>query len=559
MKQFHLALIETASNQRYIFQSNKLREVLGASELVRRAGTDFVRDAVAEGGFEGACEVCVATSGKAVAAFEAAQDARTFVSRVTRRALAEAPGLGVYGAVSEALSADADPATAAAALRGLFERIGRNRLALAAPETRFGHLPPVAPCRTTGLPGAGWWIDPDGKSAEISAAALAKRAAAREDRRNGVTHGPFAADRLREDFGDAAVCADPDLLEKTGCGWFAVVHADGNGFGEVFMNLDRCLPAGRPRTAQALLAFYADLSAALDDIGRQATVEAVGGLCDRRVRDPARDDPRRAIPIVPLVMGGDDLTVIVDGSQAVAFAAAYVAAFERRSGEHPLVGTLTRNGRPLSFGAAAGVAIVKPHHPFHRAYELSEELLRSAKIVKKVLGAGASALDFQVVFGDTTSDLETLRDGWRIGNASLTLRPYVVSPPARYADAAAESRAWADRRHVDTLAAARAGLAARVVRDGEERMALPRTQQHVLRDALFDGAPAAEARLGLIAHRYPGVDFGVFGEKPSLFLADAGGWPAGRETAAVATRLLDAMEMNDVCGEPAEATTEAAA
>jgi len=548
MQNYFLALVETASNQRFIFQSNKLREVLGASELVRRAGIDFVESAKDAGGFAGRVECCLSTSGKALLKFENQEDASEFIFRLTRKALVEAPGLGVYGAISEPISKDGSPKETASIIRALFERLAQNRLHLAAPETRFGHLPIVSPCRSSGLPAARTWKDPDGNGFGISAIAAAKRAASRMDKRNGVETGCFAADRLHKDFGQLRICADPDLLEKTQCAWFGVLHADGNGFGEVFMNLDQCLPSHYARTADGLLAFYADLSAALDAVGKAATVAATASLVPLRIHKPDQDDPKSVLPLVPLVMGGDDLTVIVDGAQALAFARAYVQAFEQLASADQLIGRLTRNGQHLIFGAAVGIAIVKPHHPFYRAYELSEQLLASAKVVKKVLGAGASALDYQVLYGDTTSDLADMRRDWRIGEAGLSMRPYVISDPARYAGRSEAQQAWAERRQLTKLDAARAALSVKVATDGEERLALPRSQQHVLRDALFSGLDGATAALDLIRYRYPGVNFGVFGDETELFCSDDSGWPEGMKSATRATRLLDAMQLEDVSG-----------
>ena len=59
--------------------------------------------------------------------------------------------------------------------------------------------------------------------------------------------------------------------------------------------------------------------------------------------------------------------------------------------------------------AAAGIAYVKPHHPFSAAYGLAEELTASAKRWKRAAGREVSSLDLHVAFESTLTDLAGLR------------------------------------------------------------------------------------------------------------------------------------------------------
>jgi hypothetical protein len=67
---------------------------------------------------------------------------------------------------------------------------------------------------------------------------------------------------------------------------------------------------------------------------------------------------------------------------------------------------------PKAFGGAAGIAIAKPHYPFHRAYNLAEQLTKSAKATKRLLESDAvSTVDCQVIY-EEAGELENLRRDW---------------------------------------------------------------------------------------------------------------------------------------------------
>ena len=124
-----LTLIETSSNQSFIFSTNKLRENIGASELTYRAGTQWVLSAIAlevpgmarsglwtadgtqlrrnlldssrnpaiEEPSSTGLEIIVAASGKAMFLSHSREVAQKIIRRVTKKALEEAPGLNICG------------------------------------------------------------------------------------------------------------------------------------------------------------------------------------------------------------------------------------------------------------------------------------------------------------------------------------------------------------------------------------------------------------------------------------------------------------------------------
>lgn len=191
----------------------------------------------------------------------------------------------------------------------------------------------------------------------------------------------------------------------------AVVHADGNGLGQIFTSFETHVGApGNRAYADALRGFSDDVDRAALRAFREAlaTVKEVDGK----------------VPILPLVLGGDDLAVVCDGDVGLPFAAAYLRAFETAT--EGLLPALPR------LGAAAGVAIVKPHFPFSTAYDLAEELTEEAKVVKKEIMEPASALSFHVLYDSAASSLSDLRDRVTYqedgGTVRLTAQPYVVTP-----------------------------------------------------------------------------------------------------------------------------------
>jgi len=123
---------------------------------------------------------------------------------------------------------------------------------------------------------------------------------------------------------------------------------------------------------------------------------------------------RLFLPIRPIVFGGDDTTFVCDGRLGLSLTVEYLKAFEIVAQEYG-----------LNLSACAGVAMVKSHYPFARAYQLSEDLSDEAKSFRRErFPEGGGALDWYFTSGGLYDKLEPMREReYKVKAGNLMLRP----------------------------------------------------------------------------------------------------------------------------------------
>ena len=583
----HLVLIETASNQGYIFATNRLREQVGGSEIIRRTGTRFVLEAVAAvGGPSLYCdepdvlaerltdpqrnppitedsgpgvEVIVATSGKALLLVRDAGLGQAIVAAVTERALREAPGVVVRGVVGPAFPFD-DADVLHRRVKDAHDQIDSLRRSLPAPEARFPMLPVLRSCDSSGLPAGGIFLygrdrEDDDKDAPLPDACAAPVAAKRKARL-----ASWARFRDFEQTRGHTLARDIERLEDLGCDWLGYVHADGNGLGQIFLDFqNHRRRAGRPPGARTYVADYRAFSLALDRCTEQAFLAGLKHF----EAGWYRRGKKWVLPVAPLILGGDDLTVVCDGAGAIPFAATFLQEFEAETRASEVLSAIAKPATGSDgLSACAGVAIVKPHFPAHRAYDLAAALVASAKTVKRKVGPACSALDFHVHFDSSGADLEAMRQAQIVdgkggdgedGQTVLTAKPYILTPLERLRPHVADvcldwaaNRLWTSEDGRSGLLEAAEALR-RAEQDDDGRETLPRNQQHYLREGLFLGRRAADARLAQIRHRYrfPWHRLHPAAAAALFFEEDESG-DGETATPIARTWLLDALELAEL-------------
>ncbi len=195
-------------------------------------------------------------------------------------------------------------------------------------------------------------------------------------------------------------------------GWLAVVHADGNSLGKLIQGLAKEFSSD---SSDELADFLKNFSATLD----KATIQAVKNAFQKVVLPvyikESEDHNKAYLPLRPIILGGDDLTLIIRGNLALDFVAEYLKSFENQTKLlfSPLADEFDLEELRKGMTACAGISFVKFNYPFHYAVDLSESLCKYAKGISKKLDDPSipSCLAFHKVQSSFVGDYQELIDG----------------------------------------------------------------------------------------------------------------------------------------------------
>lgn len=180
------------------------------------------------------------------------------------------------------------------------------------------------------------------------------------------------------------------VYDPRGRNYVAYLIADGNGMGKIF---GECNEEQIKR-----------LSIELPKIVCQSLATATKQLMARLERHYDKEDSRREIvPTLPLILGGDDVFVLIPAPYALGFAGCFCLAFEK--GMKDILADKIFHGLDVPPPTmAAAVVICKSKYPYALAHRRGEELLKEAKRMCKQLAADRgefrSAVNFEVILGN---------------------------------------------------------------------------------------------------------------------------------------------------------------
>ena len=466
----YLVMLQTNSNQPFIFSSPRLREQIGASfeiTLLSRWVKEEAEKLLKQKPLPTSFWVSD-SSGKVIVRFtddegDPKELAKRLIREVTLRALTDTPGLDVTGVFIEATSNTVD-ADDLQELDRVFLEYSLNRRPAAA---RFPQFPFLERGSESALPASASLgtlefsqesMQPDNfdESSPLSLPSRVKRVFASTSRKRQVDD---VQERLAKQGKElkqepqldptklAAAFQDGEEFEnvKNMLSSVGVVHIDGNGVGAIM----RDLGSAHSEAQEAGVCVSADEVHTEPNDALQAFIMVVNNRLDKAVKDAIALSwydvqeltPDTVVPIVPVLVGGDDVTVYTDGRFAIPFAEAYIRHYEELTEKDELLKQLAvvagaKEAGPLT--ASAGVAIVGRNFPFHIAYDLAEELVsRGKKLGKKPGMVPCSTINFHVLRDATVLDPDDTLDEYK----GRSQRPFLIGcyAPDRIGDATTTS------------------------------------------------------------------------------------------------------------------------
>lgn len=229
-----------------------------------------------------------------------------------------------------------------------------------------------------------------------------------------------------------------ELKELVGDGYLALIHADGNGVGGGL---------GKDKSDSERAAFFHRNRVLL----RRAVQKAIDAHCPEMGR----------APLIPLMLGGDDLLLVAHAEIALPFVVTLCAELDALQA--------SSTGFKLTLGV--GVVFARYTIPIHRLHEVAEQLASSAK--RRFRGfkegeAKRSVLDWAVFTAAWVDDPEEIRRRDWVRGSGTDLRAL-------------------SQRPVDVLGERRVDSLQGLVRGAQQLARAPRSQLRYLVDQLPRG------------------------------------------------------------------------
>ncbi|MFX0548665.1 Cas10/Cmr2 second palm domain-containing protein [Hathewaya histolytica] len=411
----YLVLWEISKKQEYVFKSNKLKENIGASLIIKDLTENLEKFNIKEE------NIVFRGGGKSLCMFSNGDDALNFIENFSIKTLKEYTGIEVFFAINDFNEEKYDIINAIEELYSNLESKKSMRKS-SAERLSFG-IEKI--CKSTGMPAFCYDDDEREISREINTKKNRCEASQNDEFKEYIPKGYKLTTEIQK------LNAKNKEDSKN---YMAIIHIDGNGMGKKFNKLKDYV---KLRNGQSMkehneeyLNALKNFSENVDKVYKNAFKDMcnkIGENKEKLLEVTSIDDG--IFPLRPLIIAGDDITYVANGYIGIETARIFIEKLTEQKIE-------IVKEKEIDLNACAGVAIVKTTYPFIKAYDLAEELCRNAKkiVIKKGQGKDYSAIDWHIEQGEICGSIKDIREKfYSLENSSqdkepkLTLRPYFIN------------------------------------------------------------------------------------------------------------------------------------
>jgi len=158
----------------------------------------------------------------------------------------------------------------------------------------------------------------------------------------------------------------------------AVIHADGNKMGLLLQKMAEKLHKEEDKKIQDV---FIEFSTGIEEATKEAIRDAFKEVEDSYFELTKYNNTNNQVPFRPIVIGGDDVTVICHADIAIDFIGLYMDKFQENTKTNlsSIVNTYGLDEFKEGLTVCAGIAYCNEKFPFHYAVDLAEVLCGRAK------------------------------------------------------------------------------------------------------------------------------------------------------------------------------------
>jgi len=397
-----LSALEISKKQYYIFKSNKLRENIGASEIIRYVTEELAVDKCQKHGGE----IINSGGGQTIFYFVEDSSSRSFAEELSLELLNDYPSLEFF---ISSIDYNPEKDHIMGKIRDLHKKLAKKK-AMRMQYAFITDFGVTQECDSTRLPAV--FSDYDEEEGFIYLS--------RESKSKIDMFGDMLKDKEQRKF--ALNYADLGI-SKNQKSYIAITHIDGNRMGKRLKKLrEKYEKSYTPENTKERNESYIRELREFSEQTKEAFEQAFNKVTEilRSKLDYLKENDLNikddVLPIRKVILSGDDVCYITDAR--IAIECAYI--FLRELEKHEAMGE--------KITACAGIAMVREKYPFFKAYELAEELCRSAKS-GIADDANESRIDWHIVQGEYSNNLGEIRSSAykTLDGKDLLLRPLIVS------------------------------------------------------------------------------------------------------------------------------------